>query len=377
MVAFTGFNRPDTYIISTASGGAGARAASSFITNSNCNKTAKMKSPTTTIMVKTLAVASKNPTKVPMTANIIKTTLASPVHRFLSPKQSMGVSSPTSSLSLNNTTATTTTTIPSLKQQTNYSPSCPSSTSPSSPSWTAFLGQNSGSYSDSDDSNCGHSLSPVPSDNSNCGEPKKRRRLTHLTPEEKILRRKLKNRVAAQTARDRKKAQMTDMEETIANLQAENKRLQQYNNTLQKKAFNLATENAELRHRLGQLKNGECNASNSTGESAALVKTEPKSPRSAEPSVPQLKKQALALSHLIMQFTCFLSLVTYSHFWMKYAAQTLVPILTIVHLHHSQHQQQQQQQSVIRKKKMLLFVQCRAPTKWWGPHQQNWTPSMN
>jgi len=364
MVAFTGFSRPDTYIISTT-GNSIRQVPSSTIAssnNTNSSKNTKMKTPTTTIMVKTVAVAPNSPTKVPTTANIIKTTLASPIPRFLSPKQSVvGISSSASS--------STTITTASLQQKNSSPLNC------SSTSWTTLLGQHQiqNSYSDSEDSNCDQSSFTTSSNDSNCGgEPKKRRRLTHLTPEEKILRRKLKNRVAAQTARDRKKAQMTDMEDTIASLQSENKKLMQYNSTLQKKAYDLATENAELRLRLGQLENGECSSTSSIslGESATSVKTEPKSPRSAEPSVPQLKKQALILSHLIMQFTCFLSLAIYSHFWMKFAAQKALP--TILQLHQSY-----QQQSVMKKKKKLLLIQCRVLTKWWGPHQHNWTPSMN
>lgn len=46
----------------------------------------------------------------------------------------------------------------------------------------------------------------------------KKRRLDHLSWEEKVQRKKLKNRVAAQTSRDRKKARMEDMEHEIQDL---------------------------------------------------------------------------------------------------------------------------------------------------------------
>ncbi|XP_047448167.1 LOW QUALITY PROTEIN: X-box-binding protein 1 [Mugil cephalus] len=88
--------------------------------------------------------------------------------------------------------------------------------------------------------------------NSSAGPPvRKRQRLTHLSPEEKALRRKLKNRVAAQTARDRKKAKMGELEQQVLELELENQKLHIENRLLREKTSGLLTENEELRQRLG------------------------------------------------------------------------------------------------------------------------------
>uniref|UniRef100_A0A3Q0QZK5 X-box-binding protein 1 n=1 Tax=Amphilophus citrinellus TaxID=61819 RepID=A0A3Q0QZK5_AMPCI len=88
--------------------------------------------------------------------------------------------------------------------------------------------------------------------NSSAGPPvRKRQRLTHLSPEEKALRRKLKNRVAAQTARDRKKAKMGELEQQVLELELENQKLHIENRLLREKTNGLLTENEELRQRLG------------------------------------------------------------------------------------------------------------------------------
>lgn len=99
------------------------------------------------------------------------------------------------------------------------------------------------------------SASPASSDsdsNTSVGPPiRKRQRLTHLSPEEKALRRKLKNRVAAQTARDRKKAKMGELEQQVVELELENQKLHIENRMLREKTSGLLTENEELRQRLG------------------------------------------------------------------------------------------------------------------------------
>lgn len=77
-------------------------------------------------------------------------------------------------------------------------------------------------------------------------QKKRRQRLTHLTAEEKLQRRKLKNRVAAQSARDRKKARMEELEESLAKLQKDNEKLMKENKMLKNTARKLLEQNRKL-----------------------------------------------------------------------------------------------------------------------------------
>merc|ERR1719392_274150 len=55
---------------------------------------------------------------------------------------------------------------------------------------------------------------------------RKRANLDHMSTEEKMMRRKLKNRVAAQNARDKKRVKMDDMETDVERLRAHAKALE-------------------------------------------------------------------------------------------------------------------------------------------------------
>ncbi|XP_054738537.1 X-box-binding protein 1 [Anastrepha obliqua] len=88
----------------------------------------------------------------------------------------------------------------------------------------------------------------------------KKRRLDHLTWEEKMQRKKLKNRVAAQTSRDRKKARMEDMEREIDELtqkteilQNKCESLQAINESLLEKNHKLDMELELLRQQLNEV----------------------------------------------------------------------------------------------------------------------------
>ncbi|CAG9530136.1 unnamed protein product [Cercopithifilaria johnstoni] len=132
---------------------------------------------------------------------------------------------------------------------------------------------------------------------------RKRERLNHLTAEEKQNRRKLKNRVAAQTARDRKKYRASKLEEAVRILVLENGKLREENKCLKKTCEELKGHNVELRGLLNnnQEREGSCSetevSSSSSMSSSSLGSAE--SIRG-----PQQREQAMMRSLPILMLLC-------------------------------------------------------------------------
>uniref|UniRef100_A0A023FMM7 X-box-binding protein 1 n=1 Tax=Amblyomma cajennense TaxID=34607 RepID=A0A023FMM7_AMBCJ len=223
---------------------------------------------------------------------------------------------------------------------------------------------------------------------------RKRQRLDHLTREEKIMRRKLKNRVAAQSARDRKKARMDELEEQVTQLQADRMALAEENRLLRQRLEECEKENKRLLERLESKSSPALPQPphpspqpplhpipHHSSKSSSLLHQRTK--RAAVPlSMQQDQVPLLALALWMMRFGFWqlMTNATTSLPCSKSAAKTCseacpsqrTALLCLFLLLLLQQQQHSQQSPGIR------LVENRAPPHiWWGPHQRSWTPSKN
>jgi hypothetical protein len=127
---------------------------------------------------------------------------------------------------------------------------------------------------------------------------RKRERLTHLSPEEKMWRRKMKNRIAAQTARDRKKARMDNIEDAVQKLERQNRILAAENAQLRKQNAELMAKMNAIEQRNDATDVEQFNTPmNTPVESAALI------------NVLQPREQEVTLAELITLLCTYVTLI--------------------------------------------------------------------
>jgi FtsZ-binding cell division protein ZapB len=127
--------------------------------------------------------------------------------------------------------------------------------------------------------------------------PRKRERLVHLSADEKMYRRKMKNRIAAQTARDRKKMKMSQLEEHIQQLEENNHDLADENEDLRYQNDQLRIDNEQIKKQ--QMEKLEPVSSDVAFESAAF--TNAPQPREQATSPPHSQHSYARLLQLILQ----------------------------------------------------------------------------
>lgn len=181
--------------------------------------------------------------------------------------------------------------------------------------------------------------------------PSRKRRLDHLTWEEKMQRKKLKNRVAAQTSRDRKKAKMDEMESRIQYFIDMNERLTGEVESLKALNERLLSENASLR-------------------SEAAARTVAGAPRPAE-SEPQQKAgppPAIRAARLLLAM-CLLSQTSSLTSTQK---STSIPSINLQTPSSKKLMQVLQQR--LKMSQSGTLESALKELKWWGPQQSTWNP---
>ncbi|KAL5283246.1 hypothetical protein ACFFRR_005870 [Megaselia abdita] len=215
----------------------------------------------------------------------------------------------------------------------------------------------------------------------------KKRRLDHLTWEEKVQRKKLKNRVAAQTSRDRKKAKMEDMEVTIQELNENTDMLRNKCEKLEQANDNLVQKNKELEKQVAYLQNqldGLKTVKNqSEVKSSDCVKSETKEfnlKGSAVSTENPLPKGNLTLldSEMTEYSDSLWKIIALCLLYKTCSTISTKPNLKSLPKAYSAISSQTWKQAIAQAIKLLPKVKAQNSNcldQWWGPQQSSWNPA--
>jgi len=200
----------------------------------------------------------------------------------------------------------------------------------------------------------------------------KKRRLDHLTWEEKLQRKKLKNRVAAQTSRDRKKARMEQIEGALNEMSEKHDAVALECENLKRLNDRLRRENEDLRKKLhepcGDCSRGrrvECvdqiaGSTESHLQQRGLVRHSATAPRPQAPAA--LWKIVIAC--LLYRTSSMSSTGTSTSACSKSSLRACSRI-------SPQTWRQLLKNQIVKNQKIVDKMMLQ---KWWGRHQNNWNP---
>uniref|UniRef100_A0A0K8TQ40 X-box-binding protein 1 n=1 Tax=Tabanus bromius TaxID=304241 RepID=A0A0K8TQ40_TABBR len=217
----------------------------------------------------------------------------------------------------------------------------------------------------------------------------RKRRLDHLSWEEKIQRKKLKNRVAAQTSRDRKKAKMDEMEITIKALSQQTEILQNKCDSLQAINESLSDKNRDLEKQMEQLRNqvkelqdkSNQNGTTTPANVADIVGSESsvinRSAVSNYPLPKGLESESTKYSHKDRTVALWriIALCLLYKSCSKISTQGGLKNLPKAYLQISPETWRTTLQKAAMSLPKIQAVQSDCLDQWWGPQQNSWNPA--